>query len=81
VKISRERILKELLGMLKGPRPELAYHYITFMGLFDIIFAVPPNMDVALPSFALEGTSNVRKIVKYVISDLEMITTATPHVH
>jgi hypothetical protein len=50
--------------MLKGPRPELAIHYITAMDLFDIIFALPANIDIAVPSFAAPGTANVRKVVK-----------------
>jgi tRNA nucleotidyltransferase (CCA-adding enzyme) len=37
-KISRERICKELLGMLKGDRPALAIHYLHQMGLFESIF-------------------------------------------
>lgn len=47
-KISRERISKELLGMMKGDRPALAIHYLREMGLFEPIFQLPKTLGTKL---------------------------------
>jgi len=41
--VSRERIGKELEGMLKSSRPDMAFNYLHELALFDIVFELPKN--------------------------------------
>ncbi|ELR12807.1 tRNA nucleotidyltransferase [Acanthamoeba castellanii str. Neff] len=69
-KISRERIGKEVEGMLSGPHPELAFYYIHHLGLYDVVWALPPppkgatepTDHVLVPDYRERAVNNVRQM-------------------
>ncbi|KAK4534916.1 hypothetical protein CDCA_CDCA03G0941 [Cyanidium caldarium] len=42
-KVSRERVGAEVEGMFRGPRPERAVRWMSDMGLFPVVFSLPPD--------------------------------------
>jgi tRNA nucleotidyltransferase/poly(A) polymerase len=76
--VSRERIGKELEGMLRSSRPDMAFNYLHELALFDIVFELPEKYGMALvPSvfninarlvledlfWHVKGLQNARKIL------------------
>ncbi len=95
-KISRERIGKEVEGMLSGkhhtphthehthaharshhravgPHPELAFYYIHHLGLYDVVWALPPppkgatqpTDHVLAPDYRERAVNNVRQMKRF----------------
>ncbi|KAL6062932.1 Polynucleotide adenylyltransferase family protein [Balamuthia mandrillaris] len=53
-KVSRERIGNEVEGMLNGRNPDSAFDYILQLGLFDIVWNLPPKTDFSHQSDSRE---------------------------
>ena len=49
-KVSRERVGKEVEGMLKGPAPAQAMAILCRFQLFPIVFTVPPGVEAQIPA-------------------------------
>jgi tRNA nucleotidyltransferase/poly(A) polymerase len=64
-KIARERIGKELDGMMLATRPELAINWIQMNGLFPVVFMPPTtlNQTLDLEQAALDATTLVRRMI------------------
>jgi tRNA nucleotidyltransferase/poly(A) polymerase len=62
-KVSRERIGKELEGMLKSSRPDMAFNYLHELGLFDIVFELPKSYVLEDLFWHVKGLQNSRKIL------------------
>jgi len=78
-KVSRERMLKELDGMLAHhvTRPALALMYIHYIGIYHLVFKFPG--DVVLPvSSDLQGNNNSSSLLEKVKSDADSNVHAAP---
>eukprot|EP00026_Physarum_polycephalum_P003926 Phypoly_transcript_03943.p1 GENE.Phypoly_transcript_03943~~Phypoly_transcript_03943.p1 ORF type:complete len:571 (-),score=108.22 Phypoly_transcript_03943:510-2222(-) len=64
-KISRERIGKEIEGMLTSACPEVAFQYIDEMDIHDEVFKLPPNYKMDDPDYRKNCVLNVRQISRY----------------
>jgi len=64
-KIARERIGKELDGMLRATRPELAIGWISSLKLFPVVFALPPqlNQPIDCATLCVEASTLVRRLM------------------
>jgi tRNA nucleotidyltransferase/poly(A) polymerase len=64
-KIARERIGKELDGMMLATRPELALNWISSIGLYPVVFAIPSTMiePIDMKQAAIESSTLVRRVI------------------
>ena len=65
-KIARERIGKELEGMLLAARPEMAIFWISLSGLFPIVFSLPSSLNQPIDAeiSKQESINSVRHIMR-----------------
>lgn len=73
-KITRERIGKELEGMLLAARPEMALNWIVVSGLFPVVFALPSslNQPIDVENSKLESLSSARHFMRVLRSSTQL---------
>lgn len=79
-KITRERIGKELDGMLLAARPELAFNWISLSGLFPVVFALPPSLNQPIDeeNSRKDAVFYARQLMRFVRTDVALYGSQTP---